>query len=113
MWRGGKSGSSGMNSRARSTITSGRQLFIDSNPNSAWSRRYADLLVRIRDMCGGVELRQRAQHSMPSSIQGIAADAGVGTTCPQLRCSWSDPGVGVLAHAEASGDFQKGLRLPI
>jgi hypothetical protein len=29
--------------RPRSAVTSGRQLFIRGNPNSAWSRRYHDL----------------------------------------------------------------------
>lgn len=31
--------------RPRSAITSGRQLFIDGDPNSAWSRRFDDLLI--------------------------------------------------------------------
>jgi hypothetical protein len=31
--------------RPRSAITSGRALFVDGNPNSAWSRRFHDLLV--------------------------------------------------------------------
>jgi hypothetical protein len=31
--------------RPRSAVTSGRQLFIDGDPNSAWSRRYHDLVV--------------------------------------------------------------------
>jgi hypothetical protein len=31
--------------RPRSAITSGRQLFIHGDPNSAWSRRFHDLLV--------------------------------------------------------------------
>ena len=29
--------------RPRSAITSGRQLFVGGNPNSAWTRRYSDL----------------------------------------------------------------------
>ncbi len=31
--------------RPRSAVTSGRQLFVNGNPNSAWSRRYDDLLI--------------------------------------------------------------------
>jgi hypothetical protein len=31
--------------RPRSAITSGRQLFVDGDPNSAWSRRFHDLLI--------------------------------------------------------------------
>jgi hypothetical protein len=38
-------------SRPRSAITSGRQLFIDGDPNSAWSRRFHDLLIsHINDL---------------------------------------------------------------
>jgi len=28
--------------RPRSAVTSGRKLFVEGNPNSAWSRRYRD-----------------------------------------------------------------------
>ncbi len=42
------------NKRPRSAITSGRELFIDGNPNSAWSRRYHDLIVgHINDISAG------------------------------------------------------------
>jgi hypothetical protein len=41
-------------SRARSAITSGRQLFIDGDPNSAWSRRFHDLIIaHISDISAG------------------------------------------------------------
>jgi len=41
--------------RPRSAITSGRQLFSGGNPNSAWSRRYADLCSHhIQDISRGI-----------------------------------------------------------
>ncbi len=40
--------------RPRSAVTSGRELFIDGDSNSAWSRRYHDLLVGyINDTSAG------------------------------------------------------------
>jgi hypothetical protein len=42
------------NKRPRSAITSGRALFVDGDPNSAWSRRYHDLLLTyVRDISAG------------------------------------------------------------
>ena len=50
--------------RPRSAVTSGRQQFITGNPNSAWSRRYHDLVVRhVRDL-GGPDLLSEAQLSL-------------------------------------------------
>ena len=41
--------------RPRSAITSGRQLFVGGNPNSAWSRRYFDLCSHhIQDISRGL-----------------------------------------------------------
>jgi hypothetical protein len=40
--------------RPRSAITSGRQLFIDGDPTSAWSRRFHDLILGyINDLSAG------------------------------------------------------------
>jgi hypothetical protein len=30
--------------RGRTAVTSGRKLFVEGDPNSAWSRRYRDLV---------------------------------------------------------------------
>jgi hypothetical protein len=50
--------------RPRSAITSGRQLFIAGNPNSAWSRRFHDLVVgHVADL-GGADLLSEAQFSL-------------------------------------------------
>jgi hypothetical protein len=41
-------------SRPRSAITSGRQLFIDGDPSSPWSRRFHDLILgHIHDISAG------------------------------------------------------------
>jgi hypothetical protein len=40
--------------RPRSAVTSGRQLFVDGDVNSAWSRRYHDLFLGyISDLSAG------------------------------------------------------------
>ena len=39
--------------RPRSAVTSGRQMFVQGDPNSAWSRRYHDLVVRHVGDLGG------------------------------------------------------------
>jgi hypothetical protein len=40
--------------RPRSAVTSGRQMFISGNPNSAWSRRFHDLLsAHVSDITAG------------------------------------------------------------
>jgi hypothetical protein len=50
--------------RPRSAITSGRQLFIDGDSNSAWSRRFHDLVVgHVADL-GGADLLSEAQFSL-------------------------------------------------
>jgi hypothetical protein len=50
--------------RARSAVTSGRQLFVDGNPNTAWSRRYHDLVVGHMNDLGGADLLSEAQFSL-------------------------------------------------
>jgi hypothetical protein len=41
--------------RPRSAVTSGRKLFVEGNPNSAWSRRYFDLCSHhIADISAGL-----------------------------------------------------------
>jgi hypothetical protein len=50
--------------RPRSAVTSGRQMFIEGDPNSAWSRRYHDLVVRHIGDLGGRDLLSEAQLSL-------------------------------------------------
>jgi hypothetical protein len=45
-------------------VTSGRQLFIDGNPNSAWSRRFSDLVLGHASDAGGFDLLSEAQLSL-------------------------------------------------
>ncbi len=49
--------------RPRSAVTSGRELFIDGDPHSAWSRRFHDLIVGHATDFGDVDL-VIAQHLM-------------------------------------------------
>jgi hypothetical protein len=48
-------GSARTKRRPRSAVTSGRKLFVEGNPNSAWSRRYYDLCSHhISDISRGL-----------------------------------------------------------
>jgi hypothetical protein len=50
--------------RIRSAVSNGRRLFVDGDGNSAWSRRYRDLIVgHISDM-GGRDTLSEAQLSL-------------------------------------------------
>src|SRR5262249_4794847 len=50
--------------RPRSAVTSGRQLFVNGDANSAWSRRFHDLVVgHVADL-GGADLLSEAQFSL-------------------------------------------------
>lgn len=50
--------------RPRSAVTSGRLLFVDGDSNSAWSRRYYDLVAgHVADL-GGTEILSEAQFSL-------------------------------------------------
>jgi hypothetical protein len=50
--------------RPRSAVTSGRQLFIEGDPHSAWSRRYHDLVVGHCNDAGGVAALSEARLSL-------------------------------------------------
>jgi hypothetical protein len=50
--------------RPRSAVTSGRQMFVQGDPNSAWSRRYHDLVVRHVGDLGGRSVLSEAQLSL-------------------------------------------------
>ena len=50
--------------RPRSAVTSGRELFIDGDSNSAWSRRYYDLIAgHVADL-GGADILSQNQFSL-------------------------------------------------
>jgi hypothetical protein len=50
--------------RPRSAVTSGRKLFVTGDSNSAWSRRYYDLVARHVGDLGGRDLLSEAQISL-------------------------------------------------
>jgi hypothetical protein len=50
--------------RPRSAITSGRRQFIEGDPNSAWARRYHDLVVGHVEDLGGRPALSEAQFSL-------------------------------------------------
>jgi hypothetical protein len=50
--------------RPRSAVTSGRAMFVHGDPNSAWSRRYHDLVVRHVGDLGGRDMLSEAQLSL-------------------------------------------------
>jgi hypothetical protein len=50
--------------RPRSAVTSGRKQFIAGDPNSAWARRFHDLVVRHVGDLGGKDMLSAAQLSL-------------------------------------------------
>jgi hypothetical protein len=50
--------------RPRSAVTSGRKLFVQGDPNSAWSRRFHDLVLGHVSDLGGADLLSEAQFSL-------------------------------------------------
>jgi hypothetical protein len=54
----------GRGRKMRSAVTSGRKLLIDGDPNSAWARRYADLIVGHVADAGGRDMVSDAKLSV-------------------------------------------------
>jgi hypothetical protein len=50
--------------RIRSAVSNGRRLFVDGNGNTAWSRRYRDLIVGHVSDLGGRDMLSEAQLSL-------------------------------------------------
>ena len=60
--------------RQRSAVTNGRRLFVEGDGNSAWSRRYRDLIAgHISDM-GGRSLLSEAQVSLIKRASAIEVE---------------------------------------
>src|SRR5215813_6447696 len=60
--------------RIRSAVTNGRRLFVDGDGNSAWSRRYRDLVTgHISDM-GGPDCLSEAQLSLIRRASAIECE---------------------------------------
>jgi hypothetical protein len=60
--------------RPRSAVTSGRKLFVEGDPNSAWSRRYHDLVVGHATDLGGYDTLSNAQMSLIRRAAAIEAE---------------------------------------
>jgi|SRR6516165_7514796 hypothetical protein len=60
--------------RPRSAITSGRKLFVQGDPNSAWSRRYYDLCVGHINDLGGRDMLSEAQLSLIRRASAIECE---------------------------------------
>jgi hypothetical protein len=60
--------------RPRSAVTSGRRLLIGGDPNSAWSRRYSDLVKRHVADLGGRGTLSQAQLSLVRRAAALACE---------------------------------------
>jgi hypothetical protein len=60
--------------RPRSAVTSGRKLFVEGDPNSAWSRRYHDLVVGHVGDLGGRDMLSEAQLSLVKRASAIECE---------------------------------------
>jgi hypothetical protein len=50
--------------RPRSSITSGRKLFINGDPNSAWARRFFDITQGLISDAGGRGMMSEAKYAL-------------------------------------------------
>jgi hypothetical protein len=60
--------------RPRSAVTSGRQQFITGNPNSAWARRFADLILGHVSDLGGRSTMSEAQLALCKRAAGLECE---------------------------------------
>jgi hypothetical protein len=58
--------------RPRSAVTSGRRQFVNGDPNSAWARRFHDLVVGHVSDLGGRDLLSEAQYALCKRAAGTA-----------------------------------------
>jgi hypothetical protein len=60
--------------RIRSAVSNGRRLFVEGDGNSAWSRRYRDLIVgHVNDM-GGADLLSESEKSLIRRASAIECE---------------------------------------
>jgi hypothetical protein len=88
--------------RPRSAVTSGRQLFVNGDANSAWSRRFHDLVVGHVTDLGGADLLSEAQFSL------IRRAAAIECELERLdaRLSLGEP-VDMDAYARVAGHLRR------
>jgi hypothetical protein len=60
--------------RQRSAVTNGKKLFVDGDGNSAWSRRYRDLVSGHVADTGGRDLLSEAQVSLIKRAAAIEVE---------------------------------------
>ena len=88
--------------RPRSAVTSGRQLFMEGDAKSAWSRRFHDLVVgHVADL-GGADLLSEAQFSL------IRRAAAIETELERLdaQLSRNEP-VDMDSYARVAGHLRR------
>lgn len=60
--------------RPRSAVTSGRRAFIEGDPNSAWARRFHDLVVGHVSDLGGRSNLSEAQFALSKRAAGLECE---------------------------------------
>src|SRR5262245_14734146 len=60
--------------RQRSAVTNGRRLFVEGDGNSAWSRRYRDLIAGHVSDLGGRDVLSEAQLSLVRRASAIEVE---------------------------------------
>jgi hypothetical protein len=60
--------------RPRSGVTSGRKQFVFGNPNTAWSRRFHDLVVGHIQDAGGRDRLSEAQLALAKRAAGLECE---------------------------------------
>ena len=60
--------------RPRSAVTSGRRAFIEGDPNSAWARRFHDLVLGHVSDLGGRATMSEAQFALCKRAAGLEAE---------------------------------------
>lgn len=60
--------------RTRSAVTSGRKLFVNGDPNSAWARRFSDLVGGHIADAGGRGLISEAQLALCKRAAGLECE---------------------------------------
>jgi hypothetical protein len=60
--------------RTRSAVTNGRRLFVEGDGNSAWSRRYRDLIAGHGGDLGGEDLLSESEKSLIRRASAIECE---------------------------------------
>src|ERR1700689_4733151 len=64
----------GRPARMRSAVTNGKRLFVEGDGNSAWSRRYRDLVAAHSSDLGGADTLSAAQSSLVRRASAIEVE---------------------------------------